>query len=182
MKYLSEEITSKISDIQRRIHQLNDKIVKHEYVLTEEYKLKVNENIKNKKIELEDHEKKCPQAVPEPKIDEKLNSKIEELNTKKESFETSINDIKLENIEVNKKIATLNKIDNRIQNIIVNLIENKNDIDREFSDNKIDIKFNQIFTYKSDTEVLITEKTRAMEANKRRDYRKGRYKRILKVL
>lgn len=158
MLYLSEETSFQITDIQKRLSTLNVEITKYENALTDEYKLKVNENLKNKKVQLVAHESKKPKEVSQPEINKEVNDKIENVNNQIATLELSINEIKVENIELNKKIATIDKIDNRIQNFIASIIQTKNGIDTELSENNIDIKFDELFVYKLDTEKISIKK------------------------
>lgn len=152
IEYKKQLADKDINAIRIEIARLNKQIINLEKKLHPDYKKQLEEKLKLKKKELEEHDKIKPDEAPDPsqdeKISEELKNKQEQLSSLNQDFENTENEIKkaqndLKDLYSNiEELKTINKEIEDFKNQLKNYIRNNKE---KFS--KYGLEISEIIKY-----------------------------------
>lgn len=169
--YRSDVVYRKVDELRSKINKTNRKIIELEDKLTEDYRKQVEENLREKKKELESHKENKPSKIEKPEelkedeefqtIHEELGAckqRIDELKNRKKEYQKLLK-------KLNNRIAAADRVINRIK--MIN--QYADDIKLELSDelNLLDIDFDRIVEVGTNLKGLETSRSRYIRIKNR---------------
>ncbi len=124
MAFKTNETSERIKLLQKRLHNINERIVTLNEMLTDEYRQKLEQQLEHKKLELDAHNEVKPKEIIPPDKDpvvgdknEKLAAEIEKLRREIEQIDSNILDIKSQNKYMLRRKALAEKLKAKLENL-----------------------------------------------------------------
>jgi len=142
LDFKTREIKDRISDLRSDLKAINEKIVKLEYFVSNEYCSEIEKLIESKRLELANHDRNKPLEVAKPLVPLETEELIEKLRLKIADLSSKIRETN-ENLGVSKiGLASAEKIKGKIENFKRNYDSLNKESAQEFE--TIEISFESI--------------------------------------
>ncbi len=135
--YKTTVIEKKLSDLRRKLHKFNLKIIELDDMTTSTHRDKIKNLLDGKNCELKSFESSKPKKVQKPEennVDQELNSKIQELELNLATFNDEIGKLEQDKQEITKQIADLIKVEGEFDNVMNSFDEMKENVIKTLSD------------------------------------------------
>lgn len=162
IQYRTQQAQDDINRKKQELHQANVTVASIEEKLTEDYRKKLEEKIKQKKIEIEAHINAKPQEKQNPEADTRKSAEskqLEQIERDILTLEEQIEKLQTEQIEVNRLIEELKQVRQSIESTVDELLGLESKHEAVLA--AVGLRFNQLVSLKTDYTMLdavITQK------------------------
>lgn len=167
IQYRTQQVQDDINRKKQKLHQANTTVVSIEKKLTEDYRGKLEEKIRLRKIEIEAHAKAKPQEKPNPEADMAKTSaesaQLEQIEQEFQALKKQIEELQTEQIEVSGLVEELKQVRQSIESTVGELMGLETKHEAVLA--AVGLCFNQVVTLKTDYTALdaaITQKVQRL--------------------
>ncbi|AET64575.1 hypothetical protein Mhar_1209 [Methanothrix harundinacea 6Ac] len=117
IEYRTEEIKDVINSMRSELKDINEKIIKLEYLTSEDHKQDLGKQLETKKQELSVHDSSRPTEIDKPIVSPSIEEAFKDLRSEIETLTSNITEAKSQLNRSVKILASISKIKGKIENL-----------------------------------------------------------------